>query len=289
MVQTCGVGASHRAHDINTELDLVQTSKMNPHVAQHVDSAQHAMQERIDDLQQQIRQSGDPSEKMALENEIMGLEEAFDAFKGEVAKLSADLPGLVGKLAGNVLDKLNAPALREAVSDFRNLIAESYQDFGTANMPAQSFCGTMAIHEPVTMGSQFPHLGIDLSELTRSLAPLITPDVKAQIVRDAPGAESVEKSDGASKSEGSAQADGARESGEAEKSDFNASEMLELFNDDPMAFYDQLGSMSPEDRNTAMMMIQNEMQQINQMFSMVSNLAKSMHDTSKAMINNMRV
>lgn len=70
---------------------------------------------------------------------------------------------------------------------------------------------------------------------------------------------------------------------------FNGKELEALKRTDPEAFAARLQSMSPEDRNAAMMELQTHLQEINQMFSMMSNFAKVEHDTMKAIIGNMRV
>ncbi|QDG54279.1 hypothetical protein FIV42_27100 [Persicimonas caeni] len=67
-------------------------------------------------------------------------------------------------------------------------------------------------------------------------------------------------------------------------------QMINLMNNDPKALMDHLGSIKdPEEKQMAMKMIMQRLQEINQMFSMMSNMMKSMHDTAKAAINNMRV
>ncbi len=58
---------------------------------------------------------------------------------------------------------------------------------------------------------------------------------------------------------------------------------------DPQAFYGAMRDLSPEDRQMTMMMMNQYLQDMNQMFSMMSNLSKAMHDTAKALISNMRV
>lgn len=68
-----------------------------------------------------------------------------------------------------------------------------------------------------------------------------------------------------------------------------ASDLLNLANQDPDAFMSKMKNMSPEERQAAMFSMQQQMQTMNQMFSMMTNLAKVMHDTAKAAINNLRV
>lgn len=69
--------------------------------------------------------------------------------------------------------------------------------------------------------------------------------------------------------------------------DFNR--MLDLMSRDPAALMDELSALDPESKNTMLTMLQGRLQEMNRMFSMMSNMQKSLHDTQKAMINNMRV
>lgn len=99
---------------------------------------------------------------------------------------------------------------------------------------------------------------------------------------------------GANGANGAEGANGAQGSGQTENkpSDpiiFNGKELEALKRTDPEAFAARLQSMSPQDRNAAMMELQTHLQEINQMFSMMSNFAKVEHDTMKAIIGNMRV
>jgi hypothetical protein len=72
-------------------------------------------------------------------------------------------------------------------------------------------------------------------------------------------------------------------------SDFDVEGMVNLMSTDPQAAMAELKNLNPEDRGIALQMINTRLQQMNQMFSMMSNIMKSLHDTAKAAINNMRV
>lgn len=66
-------------------------------------------------------------------------------------------------------------------------------------------------------------------------------------------------------------------------------ELLEMMENDPQAFAAHMGEMGAEERGAMMMAVQNELQQINQLFSMMTQFSQAMHDTSKAVIQNLRV
>lgn len=71
--------------------------------------------------------------------------------------------------------------------------------------------------------------------------------------------------------------------------DKTVGQMTAMMDRDPNALMDHLNSLESEDRQSAMQMIMKSLQDMNQMFSMMSNMMKSQHDTAKAAINNMRV
>ena len=65
--------------------------------------------------------------------------------------------------------------------------------------------------------------------------------------------------------------------------------LINLMSTDPQAALEKLNSLDPEQRTQTMAVINQQLQEINQMVSMMSNMQKSIHDTSKSAINNMRV
>lgn len=83
------------------------------------------------------------------------------------------------------------------------------------------------------------------------------------------------------------------ESGDSDSSmdltDIDVDNMVNLMTTDPQAAMAELKKLPAEDRSIAMQMITQNLQNMNQMFSMMSNVTKTLHDTSKAIINNMRV
>lgn len=78
-------------------------------------------------------------------------------------------------------------------------------------------------------------------------------------------------------------------SGATSAADHDFDAMVNLMSTDPQAVMEQLQSMPIEERGAYMQMLQTQLQQLNQLFSAMSNFSKSEHDTSKAMINNLRV
>jgi hypothetical protein len=71
--------------------------------------------------------------------------------------------------------------------------------------------------------------------------------------------------------------------------DMDIDDMVTKMSNDPQAAMEELQKLPPKERGMALQAINTQLQQINQMFSMMSNMMKSLHDTAKAAINNMRV
>lgn len=66
-------------------------------------------------------------------------------------------------------------------------------------------------------------------------------------------------------------------------------ELHNAFASDPDGTWKTIASLPPQDRNQVMQGLQMAIQQDNQLQSMLSNFMKSMHDTAKATISNLRV
>lgn len=109
------------------------------------------------------------------------------------------------------------------------------------------------------------------------------------------GAEKTDKSSGTEKTDKSSgagstdKADGAEKEYKFDKTMLDPAAMDRLRRTDPEAYMEKLDAMDPKDRGMVMQNMQQHLQEINQMFSMMSNFAKSEHDTMKAIIGNMRV
>jgi hypothetical protein len=66
-------------------------------------------------------------------------------------------------------------------------------------------------------------------------------------------------------------------------------ELVNQMDKDPKAFYSELRNMGGQDRADVMQQVQTHLQQMNQLFSMMSQMSQAMHDTTKAVISNLRV
>jgi hypothetical protein len=71
--------------------------------------------------------------------------------------------------------------------------------------------------------------------------------------------------------------------------EMNGAQLERLQLSDPKAFQSMMKGMSTEDRGLAMQQMQTHLQSVNQMLSMMTNMAQIQHDSAKAIINNMRV
>ncbi len=183
--------------------------------------------------------------------------------RGEIERLEGALERLDSmKVGGNVLSQLISVA-----AEVRGVLAESYSEFGTSVVSGEAYAGETEEREPLTLpgivGRALDRIPSGVMERIQSVAG-----------RLAPGE--------AREAEGAAQA-----SGEVDLED--PAQMLELFQNDPEAFYEALKDLPAEDRMMMMNLVQTQMQQINQMFSMMSQLSQAVHDTHKAIINNLRV
>jgi uncharacterized protein YukE len=65
--------------------------------------------------------------------------------------------------------------------------------------------------------------------------------------------------------------------------------LLDLYNDDPAAFNKFYKGLSSDDRQALMTRLNREMQSNQQMMSLISNLMQASHQTSRAIIQNLRV
>lgn len=65
--------------------------------------------------------------------------------------------------------------------------------------------------------------------------------------------------------------------------------LLDLYNDSPEAFTKFYKDLSADDKQMLMTRLNQEMQQSNQMYSLISNLLQASHQTARAVIQNLRV
>ena len=61
------------------------------------------------------------------------------------------------------------------------------------------------------------------------------------------------------------------------------------FGNDPKGMWDKISQLPKEDRQFALMQLQQGVQENNQLFSTLTNFMKAMHDTEKAIVSNLRV
>lgn len=76
--------------------------------------------------------------------------------------------------------------------------------------------------------------------------------------------------------------------GKSEFKGMEGSNLLNLFREDPDAFMSLMNDLKPHDRQMMTMRLQDEMQSQTQLFNLVSNLQQAEHQTSKAIIANIR-
>jgi len=79
------------------------------------------------------------------------------------------------------------------------------------------------------------------------------------------------------------------QSSSANKASTEVDKLIKMSHQDSDKFLKTMMDMDPERRLQVTNLMNQKLQDTNQMFSMMSNLSKSQHDTVKAMINNMRV
>ena len=236
-----GVGAGP---NVNFDIDPVNTERledMDPNLAAHVENVETALNERLEDLAQQIADADNPQAAMQLEGEMRALEREFQEFSNSVegANSAAINPHLSSeKIADQVGD---------IIDDFHSVISSSYAEFGTATVPADL---------DVEAGAWCPVGDGQVGDLSDA-------DLDAD-----PGADIASTGDGESPEVG---------------------EMVDLLQNDPDAFQEAMSDLDADERQGMMMAIQNELQQINQLFSMMTQFSQAMHDTSKAVIQNLRV
>ena len=274
-----GVGNTSTVESASTDMEDV-----NPYVAHEVEMAGYAFQDRIDDLDRQINSSEtDPDVKIELREEKIRLEGSFEEFKEQVSELTSTQTGLVGVARNEQM----AEELAGVVHDFRQLVAESYANHGTQDVPA-SICAT-ATSAPIE--PKFGAVKLDINEAklnAMEAAEKHGPALRAALSDGTDSPSSTDRTDSSSgASEPSASSGSTGGSGEIDPT--NPGQMMELFAQDQDAFYDALMELDAEDRMQMLSAAQTELQQMNQLFSMMSQFSQAMHDTAKAAINNMRV
>ena len=237
----------------------------------HLDDLKDAFADRIADLRAQIDGSDNPAEQMELSDEIMRLEKLIGDLGSDLQTVASDLiesgPFTMIDLQDNpeLVFEAAADGVRDLISEYRAEISNSYANFGT---------------EAIEDGR--PIVGGGL---------MIDDNVAAKLGK---GVDGVDESDGVDGADGVDGTDGAVDEGGADLSEANvdgasAQELVNMLSTDPDAFMEEMQNLPPEDRGATMMMVQQQLQQINQMFSMMSQFSQAIHDTQKAVIQNLRV
>jgi hypothetical protein len=230
----------------------------------HLDDLKEVFDDRIADLQAQIDGSDNPAERMALSDEIMHLENVIGGLEDDLQSVAS---GLIESGQFTMIDLRDNPELVfdaaadgvcDLISDYRAQISESYANFGTDGLtPGPSLSGDSPKIDPSVAGA--------LSGVNES-------------AEDGTGGV-----DAAGGGEGGADLE------EANVDGASAEELVNMLSTDPDAFMEEMQNLDPEERGATMMMVQQQLQQINQMFSMMSQFSQSIHDTQKAVIQNLRV
>jgi uncharacterized protein YdeI (YjbR/CyaY-like superfamily) len=69
----------------------------------------------------------------------------------------------------------------------------------------------------------------------------------------------------------------------------NPDKLVDLYDDDPAAFTEFFKGLSSDDREAMTTRLNRQMQQDNQLFTLISNLLQASHQTARAVIQNLRV
>lgn len=142
-----------------------------------------------------------------------------------------------------------------------------------------------------------------LGKISDIVDRLTTPSSGSNATSNTTGTSSTEQSsntEGSSSTEGSSETSKTERSGSTNRSSGSfignqefggktVDEMMQMASDNPEALAEHMDGLGTEEKQKAMQAMMKRMQEINQMFTMLSNIMKSMHDTAKAAINNMRV
>ena len=269
------INAAGGATQANFEFDPIEMERLediDPNLAAHVDNVEQAYQERMDDLAQQIEDTDDPRRTLDLQGAMRELERDFGEFHDQIESACADfetnadiLEGfdevmpfmdLSGQVDGRVSEA--AAALGEDIIDaldgFQEVIAESYAEYGTATVS-----GEVEAQSPPICPVE-PQVARDISD---------NPDVMGDY-----------QADGAA---------GAPDVASMEHEGKTIDELVDLLQNDPEAFRDAMSELDAEERAATMSLVQNQLQEVNQLFNMMTQFSQAMHDTSKAIIQNLRV
>lgn len=285
--------------------DPIHSNQANPMIQPHLDSLEESYLARMDDLNQQIANTDSPTEKLELQEEMRRLE-------GEFHKIRMH-PDAGGPVTG-----ARPMDIGELIADMRQTLVQSYERFGTADFPAEDLGGAATERSP--LATSFIESQVIAKPTAQLLEGLVErlgiPDQLFEQLEGRAGGFGLERIAANAEAKSAGEVSGGEKAGEVdggvdgvdeaadvgETAEVSASgdpgdvdtrdprAMMELFSRDPDAFYEALLSITdPQERMAMMSSIQNELQKINQLFTMMSQFSQSIHDTHKAVINNLRV
>lgn len=233
-------------------------------LGEKIGGLQEALSERLADLGLQLEKADGTAQQLELEQEIERLQEALADFQAaldeavvsndeiDLGILRASTDFDVGRYA-EIADQVGA-----MISELRQDVIDSYAQFGTCALP-----GEVAVSHSASP---------PVDEATvNSLCGDITSDGGGELA-------GASQDVGANSTVDFANLDGA-----------SPQEMVNLLSSDPDAFYAEMQDLDPEDRMVMMMTVQQQLQEMNQLFNMISQFSQAIHDTHKAMIQNLRV
>src|SRR5690554_713574 len=240
------------------EIDRVKSS-----MAPKVQELQNDFLARIDDLKAQI--ADDPRSKRAMElkGEITRLENAFRSFSNEVTNHVSQRGGIT---------HLQEDSHRKPTSEIQGLVRgmqiqlqASYEAYGSAS---QGVTDRGDLDSLPVLEMRAPRDG-----LTQVPGMSKLHSIAFQRMTEGRGVE-------APSTDNASEIDGASEGGETDEAtagtgmtaaDLDVDRMVRLLSSDPQAFMEELRAIEdPSERAAAMSLMQNQLQQINQLFSMVS-------------------
>ncbi|RDV38710.1 hypothetical protein DV096_07845 [Bradymonadaceae bacterium TMQ3] len=265
------------------DYEPIDMALVKPEVASKVAEVESDFLARIDDLKAQIAEDPRSARALELKGEVTRLENAFRDFSESVTSFVTTTDEGVPWIHEDT-HLLPREMLQGFVREMQVELGASYETYGTAvggggvTTASELTMSSMELRAPKLSNLQVSKHHV--SEAGKAL------------LRRMETNEGVEKG-GNTQGSGATDSPGAssetKEGGKT-AADFEVAEMVNLLSSDPDAFMQELSAIvDPQERAALMTLVQSKLQQINQLFSMVSQFSQAMHDTSKAIISNLRV
>ena len=271
-------GINQQAPIDYTPIDI---DRVKPQMAAKVQELQNDFLARINDLKAQIADNPKSARSLELKGEITRLENAFRAFSDAVVQHHFERGGVT-----HVHDDSHRMPLGQIQGLVREMQVElgaSYEAYGTASASPSS--GGLDAMGPLSL--QSPH--VRNAELVEGASPARARMLDAYAANVSGGVDRADDTKGPDTTDAPDSTQATKEAGKT-TADVDVHEMVNLLSSDPNAFMEELQSIEdPQERAAMMTLVQGQLQQINQLFSMVSQFSQAMHDTSKAIISNLRV